>query len=168
MADEVVLTPLITIATLAVAARKDAAKLALKPYAHYVVEQASATVCDTAEHPEWETAGGAPRKARSICMQIAVRALLNPELEVAYTTGPLSGRNRDEWAFGFEPTPYEREQLEEMQGGPGGSLGLWVQPIDGGIQDIRGVILKRDPWDQAIEYQNTGDVGTGYSDETVV
>lgn len=168
MADEVVLTPLISIATLAIAARKDPAKLEAKPYAHYVVEQASATVCDTAEHPEWETDGGAPRKARSICMQIAVRALLNPELEVAWTTGPLSGRNRDEWAFGFEPTPYELGELEGLQGSPGGSLGLWTQPIDGGIPEVEGVILKRDNWGQSFVYQNEGDVGTGYGEELIV
>lgn len=154
---------IITLSTLETAARKAPGSLADKPYAAYVVEEASAIVCDIARHPEWEVDVVAPRTARRIAMSIAVRALLNPELEIAWNAGPVGGRNRDEWAFGFEPTPYEREQLEGLQGSDGtGGNGLWVQPTSGGDASLLSVYLT-DPWfplSTPILYQDEGDVGT--------
>lgn len=154
---------LISIASLTTVARKPPGSLEGNAYAQYVLEEASGVVCDIAKHPEWETTAVAPRTARRIAMSIAVRALLNPELEVAWNAGPVGGRNRDEWAYGFEPTPYEREQLEELRGSEGGSgKGLWIQPIGGGVAEDLSVYLD-DPWaplSTPIHYQDEGDVGT--------
>lgn len=154
---------IITIPTLEIAARKPVGSLATSPYALYVLEEASGIVCDIAGHPEWESTAVAPRTARRIAMGIAVRAFLNPELETAWNAGPVGGRNRNEWAFGFEPTPYEREQLEGLQGTEGGGTGgLWVQPLSGGVAESLSVYLK-DPWaplSTPILYQDEGDTGT--------
>ena len=156
---------IITLATLETAARKAPGSLVGNAYAAYVVEEASAIVCDIAMHPEWETTVVAPRTARRIAMSIGVRALLNPELETAYNLGPIGARNRDEWAYGFEPTPYEREQLEQLQGVSGGSTkGLWIQPLVGDEQTLMTVYMN-DPWaplSTPIAYQNVGDVGTDF------
>ena len=154
---------IISLTTLEIAARKPPGSLATNSYAAYVVQEASAVVCDTARHAEWETTGTPPRQALRIAMRIAVRALLNPELETAWNAGPVGARNRDEWAYGFEPTPYELEQLEEMRGSDGaGANGLWVQPISSGVAEDLSVYLD-DPWaplSTPILYQDEGDVGT--------
>lgn len=97
------------------------------PKALLVLELASGLVCDTAEHPEWEVDVVPPRAARRICFQVAGRTWTNPDLEVAWGIGPLSGRNLDWAAYGLTLTPAEEEELEDLQGGPDDGInGLWI------------------------------------------
>lgn len=124
---------LVNITLLAVMARRP-----IEPddeFALLVLSEASGLVCDTAQHPEWEqNPANAPRTARRICLQVAYRTFTNPEFEVQYGLGPLSGRSLDLYAMGLNLTEHEQEQLEALQGATGGAQkGLWVQPLDGGV-----------------------------------
>lgn len=159
-------TPILTLALLETAARKAPGSLTENAYAVFVVQEASAVVTDKARHPEWEDDASpvaAPREAVRVAVAVAVRALLNPELETSYNVGPLGARSRDEWAYGFQLTPYELDELEALQGGgPGSKTGLWVQPL---AQPEETLIQHyvHDPWwpsSTPILYQDDGDVGT--------
>lgn len=118
---------LITVPELALFSRRTIASD--DPLALLIIELASGLVCDTAEHPDWELTVTPPRAARRICLQVAARAFTNPEMETAYNIGPLGGRVLDWAAYGLTLTPPEEEELEDLQGVPGGTNGIWIQPL---------------------------------------
>lgn len=122
------------------------------PRALMVIELASGLVCDEARHPDWETTAVPPRAARRICFQVAARTYTNPELEVAYGIGPLSGRTIDWAAYGLTLTPPEEDELGELRGEDGGGSGLWVLPIAGVDQIDDTVYVPSEPGLQTIPY----------------
>lgn len=118
---------IITLAELAVFTRSDPEEVADDPYAKMILELASGLVCDTAAHPEWETANSAPRGARRICLQVAGRTYTNPDLETSSNTGPIGSRVIDWAAYGLTLTEAEGEELEALRGGGTSSgKGFWT------------------------------------------
>src|SRR5688500_14520093 len=79
------------------------------PFALLILELASNKVTDYCGHPEWEEDGTGdatpPRAARRIALFMAKRTFENPDAEVAYGVGPLSGRSLDWSAYGLYLTP---------------------------------------------------------------
>lgn len=128
-------------------------------FALLVLEEASGLVCDTAGHPEWEdNPTSAPRAARRICLQVAYRTFTNPDFEVAYGLGPLSGRSLDLYAMGLNLTDVEMETLEDLQ--PKGTSGLWVQPITSDTDDYPKEVYAHDvrfPFSDAWPYLSPPD-----------
>lgn len=132
---------LVSRAQLAIAARRPIADD--DAFATYILEAASGLVCDTAEHPEWEEdVANAPRPAKRICLEVARRSYTNPDFEIAYGLGPLSGRSLDIAALGLNLSEAEEAVLVNLQGGPEASGGgLWVQPLGGGLEQIDTVFV---------------------------
>lgn len=135
---------LINVATLATFARTE-----IEPddeFALLVLDEASGLVCDTAKHPEWEDSPStSPRAARRICLQVAYRTFSNPDFEIAYGLGPLSGRSLDLYAMGLNLTEAETEELEDLWP-TSSSGGLWVQPIDGDSTMYPSEVMAHDRW----------------------
>lgn len=106
-------------------------------FALKILELASNKVADYCNRPDWETNGTGdsepPRAARRIALFMAKRTFENPDLEVAYGVGPLSGRSLDWAAYGLYLTPPEQEELNVLVANTGGSElgGLWVASISG-------------------------------------
>lgn len=108
---------IVTLAELAVFTRSDEEDVLDDPYAAMVLELASGLVCDAAQHPEWETAGGTvPRAARRVCLQVAGRTYTNPDLETSSNTGPIGSRVIDWAAYGLTLTEAEEADLTELIG----------------------------------------------------
>jgi len=125
-------------------AQREPGSLAADPFALLILELASNKVVDYCGHPEWETDGTGPaeppRGARRIALFMAKRTFENPDAEVAYGVGPLSGRSLDWSAYGLYLTPPEQEELNQIiAGSDDESGGLWTVQISGGpslTQDI--------------------------------
>lgn len=106
-------------------------------FALKILELASNKVADYCGRPDWETVGTGdsepPRAARRIALFMAKRTFENPELEVAYGVGPLSGRSLDWAAYGLYLTPPEQEELNALiaTSGDDSTGGLWTIGISG-------------------------------------
>lgn len=151
---------LVSISQLAVWTREDIEPD--DPFALMVLDEATALVVDYCGRPDWEDAPGtAPRLARRICLIVAGRTYLNPDMEVATGTGPISSRVRDEAAAGMQLTESEMEQLDTIPAPPGdtGYKGLFTITTTRGADPAEQPVLLYDnsgsPW--PIEYANEGD-----------
>lgn len=143
------MSALVSLATLRIVARRPSISGDTETpdgaFAAWVLDTASALVCDTAGHPEWETTGTPPRTAVIICTQVAVRTYLNYEQVVQSSVGPLSERVREEAAMALELTPSEIASLEALPGGDSSGGGFWVQPLANDAGQINDPIFLHDP-----------------------
>lgn len=130
------MTPLLTIATLAIITRSD-----IEPdddFATWVINGASLVVASAADHDDWVNDPGtglipAPARAVLIAENLAKRTYLNPDSIIAEgSIGPIGGdRYVEDFARAFELTAYEREILGGLAGGTSNSVGgLWTQATE--------------------------------------
>lgn len=129
------MTPMLTIATLAVITREEIAADDL--FALWVIESASLTVADEAKHLDWIAADdpvAAPARATLIAQGLAKRTYLNPDAIVGEGgVGPIGGdRYVEDYARTLELTQVERDILADMagDGAAGGQSGLWTQSTE--------------------------------------
>lgn len=95
------------------------------PRIDMVVEKAIEVVLFKGD-PKW-TVETVPGRARTICLIVARRELVNPDHETSSGASVISSRVTDAEAAGLMLTDLEVEELREMAGrGPvGGGGGLW-------------------------------------------
>jgi len=112
-----------TLTELATWTRRDVAVVSNDPFAEMVLEEASTLVCEIAEHFEWmEDPSQAPPTARRICLAVAARVYMNPDLESRTGLGPLSSSIPERLVTGNDLTESERLDLEKLRGSAGGGL----------------------------------------------
>ena len=155
-------TPIISVADLRISARKP--NLALDdPTAVWVVEQASAAICDYANRPSWEdefsTEPPAPRAAKRVALAVATRVFLNPQLERSSSIGPLSSSYHEHWALGFNLADVEKEIIDKATGAADGGNWLGVMTLAGSRSYDKTLYLPDESGsDWHIPYFDTDDV----------
>lgn len=145
MADEL----LVTVAQLStwVTPDHDANAIAADdPWANAVLVEASNVVRSVAGHDDWLAPEDAPTQARTICLRVARRTYLNPDLVVSEgATGPIGGDTYAQAAaLGTELSPQERADLEQFVDTNSDTAGFWKLGIGNGDPVTNDVIYLAD------------------------
>lgn len=126
---------LITDQELATWAQVDLTTVQGDAFAQEVLEKSSNLVRDIAQQPTWEIGGDnpAPFRARLLVLKVARRTYVNPDQEIASTTGPISSRVADEAAMALSLSDEEVAYLQGLAPGADASDGLWIMRNTGGV-----------------------------------